>query len=267
MKKIIVSGLFIYPVKSFAGVSIQSSELDDMGLKYDRRWMVVTTEGKFVTQRTLPKMALIRTALDKNGELTLSTQGKSDHQVVPVNNDSEKMNVIIWRDKLQVQKAANDTDLWISEVLEMDCHLVYISNNVERQCNLEYAKQGDRTGFADAYPMLMVSEESLEDLNARLDNPVEMRRFRPNIVIKGCDAFAEDKMETFKIAEIAMNGVKLCDRCPMPTVDPDKGERDGQEPIITLAKYRKWDGKVYFGMNVIHRELGIIRVGDELVET
>lgn len=266
MNEIVVSGIFIYPVKSFAGISIQSSELDSMGLNYDRRWMVVTTEGKFITQRTLPKMALIKTAINEEGHLTLSTEGKSNHQVAAVNNDSEKMDVVIWRDKLQVQKASDETDQWISDVLEIDCHLVYISNDVERQCNLEYAKQGDRTGFADGYPMLMVSEESLEDLNGRLDKAVEMRRFRPNIVIKGCDAFAEDKMEAFRIADVPMKGVKLCDRCPMPTVDPDKGERDGQEPIITLAKYRKWEGKVFFGMNVIHRELGVIKVGDELVE-
>jgi len=260
-----VTGLFIYPVKSLAGFSIQSSELDSMGLKHDRRWMVVNPDGKFITQRTLPIMALIKTTLDNKSLLTLSMSGKDDHRVAATNDNSPLMQVTIWRDTLNVQRAGDASDHWLSDALGVDCHLVYIAENVERQCSLEYAKVGDRTGFADAYPMLLISEESLADLNSRLEKPVEMRRFRPNIVISGCDAFAEDKMEEFSIADIQMQGVKLCDRCPVPTVDPDKGERQGQEPIITLAKYRKWDNKVFFGMNVIHQQMGEIKVGDELL--
>jgi hypothetical protein len=259
-----VTGLFIYPVKSFAGIPLESSELDSMGLKNDRRWMVVSPEGKFLTQRTIPQMALIRTSLD-NGKLTLKKQGMDDHQVPEASTLSEIMEVTIWRDTLQVQRIGDASDAWLSQALGVECKLVYIADDVQRQCNLDYAQQGDRTGFADAYPMLLISEDSLQDLNQRLDHPVEMRRFRPNIVIKGCEAFAEDKFEAFTIANLDMRGVKLCDRCPMPTVDPDKGERDGQEPIATLMKYRKWDNKVFFGMNVIHQQQGKITIGDKLV--
>ena len=112
--------------------------------------------------------------------------------------------------------------------------------------------------------MLFISEESLADLNHRLDVSVDMRRFRPNVVIAGCDAYAEDELKSLSIAGVAMKGVKPCSRCPMPMVDPDLGQRVGQEPIATLARYRKWDNKVFFGMNVIHQQQGVIRVGDSL---
>ena len=113
--------------------------------------------------------------------------------------------------------------------------------------------------------MLILSEASLDDLNKRLDNHVDMRRFRPNIVVKGCEPFAEDTWEYFTLADIPMQGVKPCSRCPMPTVDPDTGKRTGTEPISTLATYRKKDHKVYFGMNVIHQELGVLKLGDRCI--
>ena len=259
-----VSGLFIYPVKSLAGISIESSELDSMGMKCDRRWMVVSPDGKFLTQRTLPQMALIKTAII-DGVLTLKMSGMDDYKVPKTSTSSGIMEVTIWRDTLQVQCVGDSCDVWLSKAIGVDCKMVYIADDVQRQCNLEYAKEGDRTGFADGYPMLLVSEASLEDLNQRLDIPVDMRRFRPNIVIKGCDAFAEDKFNSFTIADIDMRGVKLCDRCPMPMNDPDTGVRSGQEPIATLMKYRKWDNKVYFGMNVIHQQQGTLKIGDKLI--
>ena len=259
-----VTGLIIYPVKSLAGIELQESEVDSMGLKYDRRWMLVSPEGKFLSQRTMPQMALIKTEID-NDRLTLSMEGKGSHIVAVTDDDSEKMDVVIWDDNLIVQKVGNESDAWLSDCLGVDCYLVYIADDVVRQCDLDFAEEGERTGFADGFPMLFISEESLADLNQRLDEDVDMRRFRPNVVIAGCDAFAEDKFNGFSIADVAMKGVKPCSRCPMPMVDPDLGKRVGQEPIATLSKYRKWDNKVFFGMNVIHQQQGVIRVGDGLV--
>ncbi len=258
-----VSGLFIYPVKSLAGISLESSEVDDMGLQYDRRWMLVTSDGKFMTQRTLPKMALISTSLE-NGQLTLSTKDKEPHHVALTTADSEKMDVVVWKDSLRVSRVGADADTWLSDVLDIDCHLVYIEEDVVRQCKLEFSEEGDRTGFSDAYPILLVSEASLTDLNQRLDKPVDMRRFRPNIVITGCEAFAEDKFRHFSVGEVAMKGVEVCSRCPLPMVDPDLGERTSQEPIATLSTYRKWDGNIFFGMNVIQQQRGVIKVGNKL---
>ncbi len=257
-----VTGLMIYPVKSLAGISLQQSELDHMGLKYDRRWMLVTAEGAFLSQRKLPKMALIQPSVDNAGQLTLQMKGKQDLIVPKASN--ETMAVTIWKDTVLANKVSQLADRWLTDALGTECHLVYISDDVVRQCDLEYAQVGDRTGFSDGFPLLLLSEASLDDLNKRLDKPVDMRRFRPNIVVQGCDAFAEDQWEEFTIGEIPMRGVKPCSRCPIPTVDPDTGERTGTEPISTLATFRKKNHKVYFGMNVIHQKPGRIKVGDFL---
>ncbi len=235
-----------------------------MGLHYDRRWMVVSPEGDFLTQRTLPQMALIKTSL-KDGTLTLSKAGMGEHSVPKTSDISPLMDVRIWKDVVTAMHIGESTDVWLSEAIGVESRLVYIPDDIVRQCDLEYSKVGERTGFADAFPMLIISEASLEDLNKRLEVAVDMRRFRPNIVINGCEPYAEDKLETFSIADIPMRGVKLCSRCPMPTVDPDKGERAGQEPIATLVKYRKWDNKVFFGINVNHQQQGTIKIGDKLV--
>ena len=267
MQIINISELNIYPVKSLAGISLQSSELDSMGLKYDRRWMLVSSDGLFLSQRKAPQMALIKTALD-SGKLTLSMKGREDYTVPEVNKASEMMSVRIWSDHLEVQKVGIETDAWLSDALGIDCHLVYISDDVMRQCDLEFSEEGNRTGFSDGFPILLISEASLDDLNSRLneknENSVEMRRFRPNIVVSGCDAFAEDLWQNFRINEIAMRGVKLCSRCILTTVDPDKGERSGVEPLATLKSYRQVDNKVNFGMNVIHQQQGRLKVGDNI---
>ncbi|GAA0423222.1 MOSC domain-containing protein [Cocleimonas flava] len=265
-----VTRLIIYPVKSLAGIELKESKIDNMGLKYDRRWMLVSPDGKFLSQRTIPQMALIKTDIDasqENAQLTLSMEGKGSHIVANTDDDSEKMDVLIWGDELQVQKVGAEADAWLSDCLGVDCHLVYIADDVMRQCDLEFAEEGEQTGFADGFPMLFISEESLSDLNQRLDKDVDMRRFRPNVVIAGCDAYAEDDLSSFSIAGVPMKGVKPCSRCPMPMVDPDLGKRVGQEPIATLSKYRKWNNKVFFGMNVIHQQQGVIRVGDRLEQT
>ena len=168
------------------------------------------------------------------------------------------------KDSLLVSKVGRATDAWLSDVLGIECHLVYIENEVVRQCDLDFSEEGERTGFADGFPILIISEESLTDLNQRLDVAVDMRRFRPNIVIQGCEAFAEDKLCNFNIGGLSMKAVKICSRCPMPMVDPDLGKRTGQEPIATLSTYRKWDGNIFFGMNVIQQQRGVITVGDSL---
>ncbi len=261
-----VTELIVYPVKSCAGISLQESDIDGMGLRYDRRWMLVTPKGDFLSQRKIPKMALIKTALDDAGNLTLSMQGQGDLDV-PEASDAA-MPVTIWNDRVEARLVGDQCDRWLTRALGVDCHLVYITDDVVRQCDLEYAREGDRTGFSDGFPMLLISEPSLDDLNIRLQKrsveKVDMRRFRPNIVVSGCEPYAEDSWENFMIADTPMRAVKPCSRCPIPTVDPDTGERSGAEPIATLSTYRKQGHKVFFGMNVIHQQQGRIRVGDEL---
>lgn len=263
-----VTGLTIYPVKSLAGIELQSSELDSMGLKNDRRWMVVAPDGLFITQRRFPQMALVSTSLN-NGQVTLSKEGKADHVVPKISATAKTMDVRIWRDTVIAQRVGDDSDEWLSDALGFECYLVHIAENEVRQCSLDYANEGDRTGFADAFPILAISEESLTDLNNKLEdkgkNSVLMKRFRPNIVVSGCEAFAEDTWKTLTIGQISMRGIKLCDRCILTTVDPITGKRTGKEPLETLAEYRKWDNNVYFGMNIVHEQQGVLKVGDEVV--
>lgn len=262
-----VSGLYIYPVKSLAGIALGTSRVDAMGLQYDRRWMLVSPDGLFLSQRKLPEMALIHTVLDQ-GRLTLRKEGKEPLKVPDVTEQNEIMSVKIWNDRLDVPIVSKVCDRWLSDALGTACHLVYIPDDVIRQCDRDYAKEGDRTGFSDGFPMLIISEASLEDLNQRLqekgDDSVEMRRFRPNIVVVGCKPYAEDDWQNFAINDLEMQGVKRCSRCILTTVDPDKGERSGAEPLATLKEYRQEDNKVFFGMNVIPQTLGEIKVGDSL---
>ncbi len=259
-----VSELFIYPVKSLAGIPLESSDLDNMGLQYDRRWMLVTPDGKFMSQRSTPKMALINTAIE-NGKLILSTESKTSHAVAAATNDSAKMDVVVWGDNVKASLVSKESDNWLSDVLGLACHLVYIPDDIVRQCDLDFSKEGERTGFADGFPILIVSQESLNDLNQRLEKSIDMRRFRPNIVISGYGAYEEDNLKNFCIDELPMKGVKLCSRCPMPMIDPDLGKRAGNEPMATLSTYRKWDNNIFFGMNVIHQKQGSIKVGDKLI--
>ena len=258
--QITVSSLYIYPVKSLAGISLESSNLDKMGLQYDRRWMLVSPKGEFLSQRKVPQMALIQPQFIGQ-QLILTRVGQEDF-VVPDANPQQTMTVKIWKDTVSAQCVGQSADQWLSEALGIKCHLVYIPDNEVRQCDPAFSKEGDRTGFADGFPILLISTASLDDLNQRLDKVVDMRRFRPNIVVSGCSAFAEDSWHEFILGNISMRGVKPCSRCILTTVNPQTGERNGVEPLQTLMKYRKQGNNINFGQNVIHNTLGTVQIGD-----
>jgi uncharacterized protein YcbX len=259
-----LSGLFIYPVKSLAGISLKTSEVDTMGLKYDRRWMLVSPDGNYLSQRTHPQMALVHPQLE-NGNLILSTFGMDDHNVPPASESTKTKRVKIWDDAVEAIHVSEESDQWLTDAIGTECHLVYISDDEIRQCNLDYAEQGDRTGFADGFPLLLISEASLDDLNERMDiAPLPMKRFRPNLVVKDCKEYAEDKWKKIKIGDLTFRIVKPCSRCVITTVDPDTGMKIGVEPLQTLATYREKNGEVYFGQNVIHDNTGILEIGMDI---
>jgi len=260
--EISLTGLHIYPVKSCAGIDLQTSDLDGMGLRYDRRWMIVDNAGKMLTQRTHPQLALIETGI-REGQLTLSSFGMDAFAVPHCDAHTPRMKATVWNDTVNawhIQAA----DQWLEQAVGETCHLVQIPDDEVRTCDQTYAKPDDHTGFTDGFPLLLISQASLDDLNNRLDQPVEMRRFRPNLVVDGCDAYAEDGWSEIRIGDIVMRVVKPCSRCPIPTVDPDTGEVSSGEPLQTLATYREKDGEVFFGQNVIHDAPGKLRVGDHL---
>ena len=253
----------IYPVKSMAGISLPSSAIDAMGLQYDRRWMVVSPTGKFMTQRSHPQMALIQPQLN-HGQLTLSSFGLEDHTVPLATPNSPRQSVQVWKDTVYAQHLSVETDRWLAQTLGEACHLVYIDAKEIRQCDLSYAKQGDRTGFADGFPLLLIAQASLDDLNSQLEQPVSMQRFRPNFVVAGCAAFAEDSWKIIHINTLVLHVVKPCSRCIITTVNPTLGLITSPEPLRTLATYRKRDNKIYFGQNIIHQNTGQVTLGEKI---
>ena len=254
----------IYPVKSLAGITLQSSSLDAMGLRYDRRWMLVTPVGKFITQRTHPQMVLIQPQLD-DGVLTLTRQGMQDHQVAAASTGSASIQVQIWNERVNTLHISEETDAWLTQAIDAPCRLVYIADDEVRQCDLLYADTGDRTGFADGFPLLLISQASLDDLNGRLQQQLPMKRFRPNLVVSGCDPYAEDDWRWIRIGDVELRVVKPCSRCVITTVDPETGIKEPGEPLRTLATYRMHDGQVYFGQNLIHQKQGVLSINQDVI--
>ncbi len=260
----VVSALYVYPIKSCRGIQVREWPVAARGFVADRRWMIVDADGRFVTQRQLAQLALVNTALDGN-QLRLRAPGRTELVLPLAHETGESREVQVWQDRA-VGVVHEPGSAWFSEYLGAAHELVYMPEHHHRQVNPARAKPGDIVSFADGYPFLLISEASLGDLNSRLEVPITMERFRPNIVVSGTEPFAEDYYARVRIGEIWFRGPKRCDRCVTTTIDPITGER-GREPLRTLAKYRLEDQKVWFGMNLIHDDVGVLRVGDSLLTT
>lgn len=250
----------IYPIKSAHGISLSSSQLDDLGLEFDRRWMVVNEEGLFLSQRTLPKMALINVAIGRD-YLSITSQGLTELTIPLRTHSGKRIQVQVWDDSLEALDAGPDAARWFTELLGVPCTLVQMPEYPSRFIDARYAPANSPVSFADAFPLLLISEMSLKDLNDRLAEPVPMNRFRPNLVVDGTFPFEEDTWASLRVGSVSFRVAKPCARCTVPTVNQDTGE-EGKEPIRTLSAYRKRDSKVYFGQNLVHEGLGILKVGD-----
>lgn len=263
-----LSEINIYPVKSLKGIGLAESSVDIRGLRYDRRWMLVEPDGQFMTQREFPKMALIETSVNGSG---LKVRFDGRELTVPDEAEKGPVEVGIWEGPVDAAMFGADVNAWFSDVLEVDCRLVTMRETTKRLIPAQFAvKPGeDHVSFADGYPFLLIGEGSLAELNKRLQEtafrPVPMNRFRPNFVVAGSDAFAEDAWKKVRIGETLFHLVKPCGRCVMTTVDQATGVKDGKEPLKTLASFRTVNGKVLFGQNLIAENPGgVIRVGDEV---
>ena len=258
-----VTRLTVYPVKGLAGQPVDAVEVEDRGFAWDRRWMLVEDGQRFLTQRQLPKLATIKAAVN-GGELVFR---HGDSQIrVPLEPPAPapKIQVTIWRDQVEAVLLP-DVGQWLSPILDHRCDLVFMPDTTRRQVNPAFAPAGDIVGFADAYPVLLIGEASLADLNAKLGEAVPMDRFRPNIVVSSREPFVEDQWGELEIGTARLSGTKACDRCSVPTVDQLTGERTGPEPIRTLSSYRRFGDGVYLGQNLTVRRRGIIVVNDLLV--
>lgn len=269
-----LSSLFIYPVKSLRGCAVSAADLDDLGLVGDRRFLVVDPQGRFLTQRTFPQMALIATTLSPD-TLTLSTQSAGSCSVPrvapPEAGPPPLRRVSVWTsDGLQAEDCGDAAAEWLAACLHVKCRLVRAGPAFHRPVlKPGRALPSDVVGFADAYPLLLISEASLADLNQRLaasgEAPLPMDRFRPNLVVAGCAAYAEDTWPRVRIGSIALRAGGPCTRCVVTTTDQLTAAR-GREPLRTLATYRRDADDptdVNFGQNFFHdTKRGILRVGD-----
>jgi uncharacterized protein YcbX len=255
-----LTGLHVYPIKSAGGLAPATWDVDSFGLRYDRRWMVIDAAGRMISQRTHPRLALVRPAIDDD-TLRIETAGMPVLELPLAPVSAVTSAATIWDDTCAAVWTGERAASWFSDVLETDCSLVYMPETTVRPANTAYAPPGHRVSFADAFAFLLISEESLADLNGRMPAPLPMNRFRPNLVIAGGAPFGEDTMGSFRVGTLPFRVVKPCDRCVLTTTDQATAER-GLEPLRTLATYRRWDGKVWFGQNVVHEGTGRLAVGD-----
>ena len=258
-----VSQLYVYPIKSLGGIALNKARVTHRGFEYDRRWMLVDDSNLFISQREVPQMALMAIEISTDG-LQVTYASKKSSFIVPFEPQTKEfINVTIWDDTCIGQLVSKEANEWFSEMLKINCRLVYMPDETQRITDQKYAPANSITSFSDAYPFLIIGQASLDDLNNRLDHAIPMNRFRPNIVFTGGEPFVEDLMHTMSINDILFYGVKLCARCPIPTIDQATAIR-GKEPLKTLARYRLKNNKVLFGQNLVHEGLGEIIVRDTI---
>lgn len=263
----ILSEINIFPVKSLRGHSPQSARVEPRGFEHDRRWLLVDRVGRFMTQREFPKMAVIEAEI-RGGEIFFRFDGRScAAEFEPAGDEST---VQIWNDKCGAIAYDVPVNAWFSDVLGTECRLVKMTDTtVPRPVDRQYARnENDHVSFADGFPYLLLGEASVGELNRRLDQPVPINRFRPNLVVRGSGAFDEDGWSAIRIGEVEFDVVKPCARCVVTTVDQENGIMNGVEPLRSLAQFRTFERggskKVLFGQNLLARNLGTVRVGDPI---
>ncbi|MDJ0837481.1 MAG: MOSC domain-containing protein [Acidobacteriota bacterium] len=257
-----ISGLHIYPLKAGTAVDLTKSRVDSLGLAGDRRWMLVGEDMVYMGQRKTPKMAVLKSQIIADG-LKVSAPGMGDLFV----NKTVHARHTVQLHKETIRRVADLGDEaagWFSEFMETPCRLVYMDEICKRPLVFVPGKPGEHLGFADALPLLILSEASLVGLNDRLAEPVTMRRFRPNIVVRDCAAHEEDRWRLIRIGDVSFRGEIPCNRCVVTTVNQQTAEKDlDGEPLKTLTAYRKTEkGKVNFGMTFVPLNQGVIRIGD-----
>jgi len=258
-----LSEINIYPIKSLAGISLPSSEVEERGLKYDRRWVLVDESNKFFTQRDFPEMALIKVAVEQEGLRLQHKIKKVEPLLIPFEFKHSKTDkVVIWDDTVTAEFYDKQIDSWFSEIFGIKCHLVKMPETTKRVVDESYAKN-KIVSFADGFPFLIIGQSSLDDLNSRMEVPLPMNRFRTNFVFMGGKPFEEDEWKKIKIGEVEFEVVKPCARCVITTTDQENAER-AHEPLLTLSKYRKTDSKVMFGQNMVSHKTGKVVIGSRI---
>jgi uncharacterized protein YcbX len=252
----------IYPIKSLGKISLKESKARIKGFKFDRRMMLTDGEGQFLSQRRIPEMARFKLSADDDGFIV---QHDNEKIHIPFELTADKSRkVTVWGDQLIAPEADNCYSRWFSDHLDQECHLVFMNKESKRPVDHKYAVHNEQVSYADGFPYLIIGTGSLEDLNQRLETPVPIDRFRPNIVISTDVPFKEDDLNLFHLGEATFKRVKPCSRCIITTTDQSTGIRS-KEPLRTLSEYRKFDQKVLFGQNLICLKEGLVKTGDILI--
>lgn len=259
-----VSELYIYPIKSLGGIALNKASLIERGFEHDRRWMLVDADNKFLTQREVNAMAFLKVQIAAEGLLITNINTPGEQLLVPFEPTiTETEMVDVWSSRCRGQRVSDEVDAWFSKQLGFPCKLIYMPDTTRRYVDGRYAHNKEITSFTDGYPLLLIGQASLDDLNSRLEVPLPMNRFRPNIVFTGGTPFQEDYMKHFDINGITFFGVKPCARCVMTTINQQTGEK-AKEPLKTLSTYRLKNKKILFGQNLLHQGTGIISLGDTI---
>jgi hypothetical protein len=262
MSDLVLSRIRIYPIKGCSGTDVQEAQMDARGLHYDRRWMLVNELGLGLQQLDFPRLACIVAGLDSDGLSVQAPGMESLH--IPIQSQRDRQHVVRWyKGRCEAFAVSDQADAWFQRFLHVWCRLVFMPESTPRFVEPEYAINRDLAAFT-SFQYHLLSEGSLEDLNQRLDTPVPLERFRPNLVVAGASAFAEDRWRTVQIRQQVFHVVRPCNRCAITTVDADTGIKTGKEPLATLARYRTFQQKVLFGQYLLSGASGVLRVGDPI---
>ncbi|MFD1140517.1 MOSC domain-containing protein [Larkinella insperata] len=261
----VLKEIWIYPIKSLGGISLTEAAVEQKGFQYDRRWMLVEPNGTFLTQRENTVMALVNVELTDHSLRVYHRHRPDDVLEIALGQTSgEALTAYVWGkqavDSLVVSPQADE---WFSRLLGFPCRLVYMPENSLRPVDPDYAEPEDVVSFADGFPYLVISTDSLDELNRRAGETLEMIRFRPNLVVSGTNPHEEESWYHFQIGDLTFYGVKPCARCVLTTINPETAEK-GKEPLKTLATYRRLDKKILFGQNALAETTGMLRVGQSV---
>lgn len=256
-----LKSIHIYPLKSGRGIDVDSAELDRFGPRGDRRWMLVDQAGRFVSQREVAAMTSL-SAEPLAAGLRLAAGGDAIEVALP--SDDKLLFVDIWEDRVPARDAGAEVADWLETLFGRPLRLVYMGDECQRLVDGRYANQGETVSFADGFPLLLISASALDELNSRLSQRVSLDRFRPNLIVEGCEPHAEDGWRRIRIGDIEFDVAKPCARCAVPSLDQRSGEKH-PEILRALASYRRGeDRQVYFGQNLLYESGGLLTVGDNV---
>jgi uncharacterized protein len=263
-----LSQINVFPVKSLDGYSPDSAIVEKRGLQHDRRWMITEPNGTFMTQRTNGRMALLKATVDGDFLTIFEKQNPENSVKIGIYTEGSSLKVTVWDDTVLASRTTAEADAFLSDFLRKSCILTKMNAENDRRVEENYNLGDDIVSFADGYPFLIIGENSMRDLNERLDVPLSIRRFRTNFVFSGGAAFVEDSFKNFKIGDVDFIGIKNCARCVLTTRDPDSGVK-GREPLATLQAYRSHGTKIMFGQNLVvdaqkwgENALPVVKIGD-----